>query len=282
MAYWNDSATSNYVNYLGTNDRTIRPPTIQEQQLAAQQAKDAADRKAAADAAAAAQRERLRQEQVAAQQRAQDLAAQQAAEARQRQYALQDAATKRRQELEDRAAAQARADALMNQFGFGGAAGGDGGGGGAMGALTQVAGGGGGVIPAGGGGAALMTLPDTTAADSAARTQAKEKAALRLQSSMRGLDMAMGQRGIRGSGLHSQGMSDLFGQSATDEANAEMDRLNKRADLEFQVGGRNQDAANQLNIANMQAQQWAAERADKLASEQRQLALTLAQFGMKY
>jgi hypothetical protein len=202
---------------------------------------------------------------------------------RKRREYLADEARKRLWEKQDRTAAQTRADMLIDRVGGGGGGGGGygGGGGGSMGALGSV-GGGGGSVPAGGGGAALMSMPDTTAADSAARTQAKERAALRLQSSMRGLDAVMGQRGIRGSGLHAKGATDLVGQSASDETAAEMDRLLQQSKQEFELGGRNQDAVNRWNVESMRAQQWAQERADKLASEQRNLALTLAQFGMKY
>jgi hypothetical protein len=155
------------------------------------------------------------------------------------------------------------------------AGGGSGGGGGAMGALGAMAGG-------GTAGPALINYENDESADRAARTDAKERAALRLQSSVKALDSGMSARGIRGSGLQRKGLGTLLAASQSDEANAELGRLNQNQGRRWDVTNRNQDAQNRHYSEQNQMAMWGADRADRLASTQQQMALALAQFGMRY
>jgi len=285
------SATSGsvpgYLNYLGTEDPTIRAQNPAEVAAAAAAERDRLARLDAQAAAALAARQRQadinRQDQAAKLARGDALSAQ-AAEARRLAQARQDAldaAALQRSQLE---ADRTHAESLL---GIGGA--------GSMAALGGVAtGGGGGAIPGGtftGGGAAsgtfsapvLQTAMIDPAEEAAAKTAAKESAGLRLQSSMKGLQQAMSGRGIKGSGIEAQGMADLFGASASDEATAGRERAAANAARTREVGNLNQAASNQWATANLQANaNMAMSAADRAAATDNQLRSLLWNYAMRY
>jgi hypothetical protein len=272
--------SSSYVNYLGTSDPTIRPPTPAEQAATAarirQQEEDAQRARDQAYARQQADRDRTYAQTTAAQTRQDQLTreANAAAEERRRQEEL------RQQQLADRADSRTYASQLM---------GGNFGGGGSMDALGSVASGGtfssGGApggAPGGFNAPSIQTVQADEEGDRAARTAAKERAGLRLQASMKGLDQEMAGRGIRSSGIQSRRSGELYAASSSDEAQSERDRLDLMAGRRAAIGDRNQDATNQWAAAQLDAGERDADRRARLASEQSNIAMTLLNYGMRY
>jgi hypothetical protein len=244
-------------------------PAVLASALAAANAENA--RREAADRAATDR---------ATQARTADQSRRDAAQARQDALAAEERA--RNNQLSDRA----HAEGLLGIGGTGSmAALGGVASGGVGGTGTTVLPGTGGSAPGGGVSAApaMQTMEDTTAADTAARTSAKEGAGLRLSASMRGLDAAMGARGIRGSGIQANEAEKLFAGSASDESAANTDILNRQAARRADIGNRNQDATNQWANANLSAStQLSMSAADRLAAGENQLRSLLWNYAMRY
>ncbi len=274
----------NYVNYLGTNDPTIRPPTAAEQ------------------AAAAAEAQRKRDEAYRTSQDA--LARQQAAQAREDALARDRTSSSQFEETRSDAnalTAQKKADRdriMAALLGTGTPGGGAGGG---VGALESIAGGSGG--SGGGGGTAGVAAPtaaaptiasgpstDDLAAEQGARTASKENAGLRLRAGLRGLHGVMAARGIAGSGAEAAGTADLFAGSNMEEANTDRAIISARAKRAGEIADRNAaNATTQAGYAN-QASIAGAGNATSLqiaqmnaaAADRNRISNLLLQFGMSY
>jgi hypothetical protein len=139
--------------------------------------------------------------------------------------------------------------------------------------LTGAGGAGAGLAAvAGGGGGGYAPSAEDNSAETAARTQSKENAGLRLQAGLKGLKNVMAGRGISKSGLFANQAEQLFAGSNAEEADTDREIIQQRAARSAQVSDRNFDANTQLQIASM----------NQAAAERGRIQNLLLQFGMRY
>jgi hypothetical protein len=130
---------------------------------------------------------------------------------------------------------------------------------------------------AGGGGDGGGGLMD--AADTARRTESKERNANRTTAAMRGLDAAMSARGIFGSRIHAGELGDVFTRGMGEEAGTDRALTVERGRRSQQVEDRDFGAAHDLRMAQFNAQN---ARQMQQRNPTAAILAILANYGMQY